>query len=187
MTDVQTVSAGQGVATFVPAGRVIKITHNDKLQSIDLWAFVLSKPVVRDQDDSRTKPSQTSVSSGASKKAPLRKKSKGSDLLSQKDVEDAMKQHFESANDQPSPAKKSTWASYVPTSYVPSLGFGKKKDGQVVETSNAFEGETEQQKNSRTWASYMPTGKGFGSYIPSMAKDTMSDFAKQVSDGRTAA
>jgi hypothetical protein len=184
MTDLQTISASQGVATFVPAGRVIKIEHNHELQSIDLWAFVLSKPEIRNEDDSETKQSQTSVSNGSSKKAPIKKKSKGSELPSQQEAEEAMSQHFQSANDQPSPAEKNTWASFVPTSYVPSLGFGKKKDEQGTVTTDDVEGETEQQKNSRTWASYIPTGKGFGSYIPSMAKSTMSEFAKQVIDGQ---
>jgi hypothetical protein len=178
MTDVQTISAGRGVATFVPAGRAIKIAHSHELQSIDLWAFVLSKPAVRDHEDSGKKESQASTSNGAPKKAPIKKKPKDSNLPSQEDAEKAMKQHFESANDQPDPAQKTTWASYVP-----SLGFGEKKDEQANATANDADGETEQQKDSRTWALYIPTGKVFGSYIPSMAKDTMSDFAKQVSAG----
>ncbi|KYG42383.1 hypothetical protein M433DRAFT_137295, partial [Acidomyces richmondensis BFW] len=45
-------------------------------------------------------------------------------------------------------------------------------------TATKKKNETEQQKDSRTWASYFPSGKGFSSYIPKSASDTVSAFAK---------
>ncbi|KAF1821970.1 uncharacterized protein K489DRAFT_380708 [Dissoconium aciculare CBS 342.82] len=181
MADSQAIQAGHGVATFVPVGRVIKIVHNSELQSIDIWAFVLSKPEVRHPDDLEKNHPQSAAPQNTSVKGSKKKNVKASDLPSQDDAEKATKGYLEAIESKPDPPKKNTWASYVPTSYVPSLSFGKKKDDKNAAVTDDPEEETEQQKNSRTWASYIPTGKGFRSYIPDQAKDTLSDFAKSVS------
>jgi hypothetical protein len=179
MTDSQVIQAGHGVATFVPAGRVIKIVHNHELQSIGLWAFVLSEPEAQHPDDLE-KGQPQSVAQQSTPVKVVEKNVGTSGLPSQEEAEKATKQYLGSMENKPDPPKKNTWGSYVPTSYVPSLSFGKKKDNNTAPADDAEE-ETKHEKNSRTWASYIPTGKGFGSHIPDQAKDTLSNFAKSVS------
>lgn len=182
MAELQTIPARHGVATFVPAGQVIKIINTSGTQVIDTWAFALPAPDGKkgETKDDTEEPEQPKQSPAPVKSAPKKLK-KGSDFPSQEDAEKATKDGLalgEKAEKDAADAKaqKSGWSSYVPTSYVPSLGFGSsKKENEEPKK------ETQQQKNSRTWASYFPSGKGFSSYIPKQATDTVSQFAASVS------
>lgn len=184
---MQVIPARHGVATFVPAGQTIKIVNTSGSQVIDTWAFALpkpegkkgevkedeKKPAEKKEDDSGKKDDDSKKQ--APKSTPAKKKKDG-DLPSQEDAEKAtqggMKQGEEAGKDAKKEAASSGgWSSYVPTSYVPSLGF----------SSTPKKGETETQKDSRTWASYFPSGVGFGNYIPKTATDTVSAFAAEVS------
>lgn len=64
---------------------------------------------------------------------------------------------------------KRTWASYLP-----SIPYRSKGKGNAAEKSEAEqEPSPEEQKaqneaNTKKWSSYLPTGKGFSSYIPNV-------------------
>lgn len=186
MAELQTIPARHGTATFVPAGHVIKIINSSGSQVVDTWAFALPNPASKKEDaqpeeeSKKEEPPKKQEATPNAKPQPKTKK-KGMNLPSQEDAEKATQQaaqEGEDADDGKATQQKSTWSSYVPTSYVPTKvwpSFGKdgKKGDQQSE-------ETEQQKNSRTWASYFPSGKGFTSYIPQTATDGVSAFAAAV-------
>lgn len=92
----------------------------------------------------------------------------------EKATQEAQAKADEAADETP---KKSTWSSYVPSL---GLGGGKKTEDKSGEQDGGKKNETEQQKNSRTWGQYFTAGKGFSSYIPKQATDTVSQFASQV-------
>lgn len=185
MAELQVIPAKHGVATFVPAGQTIKIVNTSGTQVIDTWAFALPKPDGEKGADKEEKPEQKEEpkqEDKAAQKATPKKGSKKSDLPSQEDAEKATQEGIKKGDDAGKEAKdgtpqKSTWSSYVP-----SLGMSSSaKKGEEAPKK----GETEQQKNSRTWGSYFPSGKGFSSYIPKSASDTVSAFAQDVSERRT--
>jgi hypothetical protein len=191
MAEVQIIPARNGTATFVPMGKVIKILNASGTQVVDMWAFALPKPEAKktsqepDQSDVQAKAEEAENSTTtSSQKAPAatpKKKKRGADLPSQEEAEQATREGLAQGEqaEQTTAQKKSGWTSYVPTGYVPSvpsLGFGQKKgdDGGAKD-------ETEQQKNSRTWGSYFTAGKGFTSYIPKQATETVTQLAGFVS------
>ncbi|EMC97989.1 hypothetical protein BAUCODRAFT_129775 [Baudoinia panamericana UAMH 10762] len=186
MAELQTIPARHGVATFVPAGQIIKIINTSGTQVIDTWAFALPTPEVKPEnkkkeekdskeegDKTESKPQSKPEEKDAVKPTP--KKKKDADLPSQEDAEKATQELMKQGDQAKGGAKdgkestpqKSTWSSYVPTLGLTS---SSKKAAPKKE-------ETEQQKNSRTWASYFPSGKGFSTYIPKSASDTVSAFA----------
>lgn len=192
MDQQQIIPARHGVATFVPAGRVIKIINTSGTQVVDTWAFALPKPEEKlekvaeaKQEDNTAETEQAAPKKGkaeteepatpAATPAATPKKSKKSnktELPSQEDAEKATSQAAVPEKSKTTPAQKSTWSSYVPS--LPSWSSKKDapKDGK---------NESQRQKDSRTWASYFPTGKGFSAYIPKSASDTLSGFASSVS------
>ncbi|SMR48620.1 unnamed protein product [Zymoseptoria tritici ST99CH_1A5] len=186
-TTLQVIPARNGTATFVPAGKTIKIINSAGTQVVDLWAFALPKPETKDSattsggnGDKEAKPQKVEAQPTAPPQktpAPGSKKKKGNnDLPSQEEAEQATREGLAQAGEAEATAeqKRSGWSSYVPTSYVPSvpsLGFGQKKGGEA----KANQAETE--KNSNTWGSYFTAGKGFSSYIPKQATDTVTQFA----------
>lgn len=179
MAELQTIPARHGVATFVPAGQVIKIVNTSGTQVIDTWAFALPKPDgTKDEQEAKAKAEEESTKDQANLKAASKKGSK--DLPSQEEAEKATAGAQSVNKDESAETpKKSTWSSYVP-----SLGLGKKKDDSkdpAQENDSGKKDETEQQKNSKTWGSYFSAGKGFSSYIPKQATDTVSQFASTVS------
>ncbi|KAK5130714.1 hypothetical protein LTR08_001744 [Meristemomyces frigidus] len=183
MAELQTIPAKHGVATFVPAGQTIKIINTSGTQVVDTWAFALPKPDgEKDEEKSEDKSEDKSEKKEQPKqeekpaaKATPKKGKKDGDLPSQEEAEKATQDGISKGDDVKDPKngtpQKSTWSSYVP-----SLGLtsSAKKGGAAPKKS-----ETEQQKNSRTWGSYFPSGKGFGSYIPKSAGDTVSAFASE--------
>ncbi|TKA71582.1 hypothetical protein B0A55_08325 [Friedmanniomyces simplex] len=198
MAEMQTIPARHGVATFVPAGQTIKIVNTSGTQVIDTWAFALPKPEEKKdgapdekQEDEQQgkqeekpdeKKSEQKTEEKAAPKATPKKKKDG-DLPSQEDAEKATqnllgkgegeaKDGKDAKDAKDATPQKSTWSSYVPS--LPSL----RSSGAAKGAEAPKKGETEQQKNSRTWGSYFPSGKGFSSYIPSSASNTVSSFAK---------
>ncbi|EME45365.1 hypothetical protein DOTSEDRAFT_33883 [Dothistroma septosporum NZE10] len=174
MTELQTIPARHGVATFVPAGQVIKIVNTSGTQVVDTWAFALPKPDgTKDEQEAKLKEEESRDQ--ANLKAAS--KTEGQDLPSQEEAEKttagAQADDKGESNETP---KKSTWSSYVP-----SLGLGgKKKDDSQdrgKEKDSGRKDDMEQQKNSKTWGSYFSAGKGFSSYVPKQATDTVSQFA----------
>lgn len=178
MTELQTIPARHGVATFVPAGQVIKIINTSGTQVIDTWAFALPAPDPKKSDGQSLEETKgNKAQEEAQKKDATPKKKRGSELPSQEDAEQATKdaqvKAEQAENETP---KKAGWSSYVP-----SLGLtGKKGDDKAQDDDAANKGESEQQQNSRTWGSYFSAGKGFSSYIPKGATDTVSQFSSVV-------
>lgn len=156
---------------------MIKIVNTSGTQVVDTWAFALPKPEPKGSGgQTDQEPKEEEKGQQAKKQAPTKAKKSG-DLPSQEDAEKAT-QEAQAKTDEATEGtpKKSTWSSYVPTSYVPSLGLGGgKKEG------NEQKNESEQQKDSRTWGQYFSAGKGFSSYIPTQATSTVSQFAAAVS------
>lgn len=178
MAELQTIPARHGTATFVPAGQVIKIINTSGGQVIDTWAFALPKPEPKKDASPATQgetgePKKSEVKQAPAKPPPSKTKKKSMDLPSQEDAEKATQQAWKEGDEAAAAEQqqKSSWSSYVPTKYLPSF----KKDA-----SKDTKPETEQQKDSKTWASYFPSGKGFTSYIPQTATDTVSGFASMA-------
>lgn len=74
----------------------------------------------------------------------------------------------ETAAKQPS---KRTWASYLPS--IPYRSKGKGDKAESAEPGAEQEPSPEEEKaqneaNTKKWSSYLPTGKGFSSYIPNV-------------------
>lgn len=178
------IPARHGTATFVPAGQIIKIINSSGSQVVDTWAFALPKPEPKkdaqaseqktdgQQQEKEEQPKQEAAAQPA---AAAKTKKKSINLPSQEDAEKATQQAMKEGDETSAAAaqQKSTWGSYVPTRYLPTL----KRSNSKKNTQQ----ETEQQKDSRTWASYFPSGKGFTNYIPQAATDTVSAFAASVS------
>lgn len=173
-SDMQTIPARKGVATFVPAGSTIKIVNTSGDQVIDTWAFALPNPPDKhpktgeSRQVAQTEPEpEPEPKPEPEKPAPSKanKKSKGGmDLPSQEDAEKATAEGVpEEAGD--AQQKKSGWSSYLP-----SMGFSGKTDGQKEAA----------KQNSRTWGEYLGgAGQSYANYIPT--RDDLSQFAKSVS------
>ncbi|KAI7083790.1 hypothetical protein KC356_g7278 [Hortaea werneckii] len=196
--ELQVIPARHGMATFVPAGQTIKIINTSGTQVIDTWAFALPKPDEKGapeqiQEEKKDEQKQDQNTQSQSENAPTPQKAvskkgkRGSELPSQEDAEKATQEGMQKADSASNQAQnqaqnqtqgqaqtpqKSSWSSYVPSLGLTSSG--KKSAGGETSQKN----ETEQQKNSRTWASYIPSGKGFSSYIPKSASDTVTAFAQ---------
>ena len=154
------IPARHGTATFVPAGQIIKIVNTSGTQVVDTWAFALPKPEPK-KGSQEEKEAQEEAKKP--KSTPAKKKGTGN-LPSQEDAEKATEQGLkEGENANEADGQKRTWGSYVP-----SLWSSTKQDS------------AEQKKDSNTWSSYFPSGKGFSNYIPNTAKDTVSSFAASV-------
>ncbi|KAK5119750.1 hypothetical protein LTR85_007326 [Meristemomyces frigidus] len=182
MAELQLIPAKHGVATFVPAGQTIKIINTSGTQVVDTWAFALPKPDgekgADKQEKSEEKPEEKEEPKQEEKPAPKATPKKGAkkgDLPSQEDAEKATQEGLKKGDDAGKDAKDATPQKSSWSSYVPSLGLSSsaKKGDETPK-----KGETEQQKNSRTWGSYFPSGQGFTSYIPKSASDTVSAFAQ---------
>lgn len=161
MAELQVIPARHGTATFVPAGQIIKIVNTSGTQVVDTWAFALPKP-----EPKKGSPEEKEAQDDAKKSKAAPAKKKGSaNLPSQEEAEKATEQGLKEGEDanEGEGQQKRTWGSYVP-----SLWSTAKKD------------ETEQQKDSKTWSSYFPSGQGFSNYIPNSAKSTVSTFASSV-------
>lgn len=64
---------------------------------------------------------------------------------------------------------KRTWASYLPSIPYRSKGKGDKADKTDAEQEPSPEEQKAQNEaNTKKWSSYIPTGKGFSSYIPNV-------------------
>lgn len=72
------------------------------------------------------------------------------------------------ASKQPS---KRTWASYLPSIPYRSKGKGdqaEKADPGAEQEPSPEEQKAQNEANTKKWSSYIPTGKGFSSYIPNV-------------------
>jgi hypothetical protein len=183
MPELQTIPARHGVATFVPAGQIIKIVNTSGTQVVDTWAFALPKPEEKKAEGERKEekteqneePKQEDDSKAEDKTKATPKKKKGNDLPSQEEAEQATREGIakgEEASKEGKTPQKAGWSSYVP-----SIGWSGKKGGD----KQAPKDQTQQQKDSKTWSSYFPSGQGFSNYIPKTASDTVSSFTSTVS------
>jgi hypothetical protein len=69
---------------------------------------------------------------------------------------------------------KRTWGSYLPSIPYRNKGAPKKEEGE--KKPSAQDEKTQNEANTKKWSSYLPTGKGFSSYVPNM----------QIPDSKTA-
>ena len=124
------------------------------------------------------------------------RKSKDLGLPSQEDAEAATAKGVAEGEKevQQSTPQKAGWSSYLPS----LRGTGKKQQAQpeppaAEEKAEPEVSEKAQQKaNSRTWGSYLSTGQGFTSYLPSKGaisafasshqRDTTKSYAEQLAD-----
>ncbi|KAM3416571.1 hypothetical protein BST61_g8162 [Cercospora zeina] len=183
MAEPQVIPARHGVATFVPAGSSIKIVNTSGTQVVDTWAFALPQPAPKKDVDESTRSKEEIGKQETAKAAEKVKGKHGSDLPSQDEAERATREAQEQAEQQDG-QKKAGWSSYIPS--VPTLGLGGKKDdaaaaaaaasSQTPQHATTESAHTRQQKSSKSWASYFKPGKGFSSYIPEAATDTVSKF-----------
>lgn len=176
MAELQVIPARHGTATFVPAGQTIKIINTSGTQVVDTWAFALPKPEgkkgAQEQKSGQDGQEQKKDDTTATKAAPSKNQKNGMSLPSQEEAEQATEQGIKEGEEANKDAKDSAPQKSGWSSYVPSIGFSsQKKDPKQ---------ETQQQKDSKTWSSYFPSGKGFSNYIPKTATDTVSSFSSVV-------
>jgi hypothetical protein len=60
---------------------------------------------------------------------------------------------------------KRTWGSYLPSIPYRNKGAPKKPEEQKA---SAQDEKTQNEANTKKWSSYLPTGKGFSSYVPNV-------------------
>ncbi|CZT20731.1 uncharacterized protein RCC_06589 [Ramularia collo-cygni] len=172
--ELQSIPARSGTATFLPAGKCIKIVNTSGTQVIDTWAFALPKPDPK-QGGTESEVEKEELPKQNAPQTPKKNAKRTSELPSQEEAEEATRkglaQGEKSAED--SSKQRTSWSGYLPSvPSVPSLGFGKGKiDGDAAASKD------EQAKDSKTWSSYFAAGKGFSSYIPQQASDTVTQFA----------
>jgi hypothetical protein len=63
------------------------------------------------------------------------------------------------------PAKR-TWGSYLPS--IPYRNKGASKKAETEKKPSAEDEKTKNEANTKAWSSYLPTGKGFSSYVPNV-------------------
>jgi hypothetical protein len=61
---------------------------------------------------------------------------------------------------------KRTWGSYLPS--IPYRNKGAPKKAEEEKKPSAEEEKTQNEANTKKWSSYLPTGKGFSSYVPNV-------------------
>ncbi|KAH7381709.1 hypothetical protein BKA66DRAFT_512568 [Pyrenochaeta sp. MPI-SDFR-AT-0127] len=73
---------------------------------------------------------------------------------------------------------KRTWASYLPS--IPYRNKGAANKAGTEQKPNAEEEKAQNEANTKAWSSYLPTGKGFSSYVPNVqlpdSKGVVSSF-----------
>jgi uncharacterized protein YcgI (DUF1989 family) len=168
MAEQQLIPARHAVATFVPAGQTIKIINSSGTQVVDTWAFALPQPAPKKDVDQRAREKEEAGKEETAKAAEKVKAK--NNFPNQEEAEKATKEAQVQAEqaEKEGAQKKTGWSTYVPS--ISTLGLGKKEENDGRPESN----ETQQQKDSRTWATYFKPGKGFGSYIPQQATDTVN-------------
>ncbi|KAF2876880.1 hypothetical protein BDV95DRAFT_625014 [Massariosphaeria phaeospora] len=193
--ELQTIPARHGVATFVPRGRTIKIINTYGKQVVSTWAFSLHAPPEDDDNDEEEDVEEKTKKLGEEVEKEKKEKKEKEDEKS-KDKKKENKEstasaeskepksradkakESEEADDPPEQApeteksgetkddKKSgkrTWASYLPS--IPY----RAKEAQATESKPDPKAEKAQNEaTSKKWSSYLPTGKGFSSYVPNV-------------------
>lgn len=69
---------------------------------------------------------------------------------------------------------KRTWGSYLPS--IPYRNKGAPKKAEDETKTGAQDEKAQDEANTKKWSSYLPTGKGFSSYVPNV----------QIPDSKTA-
>jgi hypothetical protein len=61
---------------------------------------------------------------------------------------------------------KRTWGSYLPS--IPYRNKGASKKAETEKKPSTEEEKKQNEANTKAWSSYLPTGKGFSSYVPNV-------------------
>ncbi|KAL1612992.1 hypothetical protein SLS60_001223 [Paraconiothyrium brasiliense] len=203
--ELQTIPARNGVATFVPRGRTIKIINTYGKQVVSTWAFGLGAPPEEGEEEEdkqelesqvdelkeelsrgvqQGKDGEDDVMEGEAKKVS----DEGSDSSKKEDTpqdekaDSIAEKHSEGADDPPEQAlpdtaessksagkkpEKRTWSSYLPSIPYRNKNQYQNKTGTQAKQDEKAE-EAQNEATSRKWSSYLPTGKGFSSYVPNL-------------------
>lgn len=160
--ELQCIPAKSGTATYLPAGKVLKIINTSGTQVIDTWAFALPIPEKKKGDTAPDieKEEVQEKSTPPKSAAPQKRSNKRtSEFPSQEDAEKATREGLaqgEKSVDDLQKKKGTSWSGYLPSvPSVPSLGFSNKNKADADEAAK----KDEQAKNSRTWSSYFAAGK----------------------------
>lgn len=93
------------------------------------------------------------------------------------DTPDNEKTTESTASSSKQPTKR-TWGSYLPS--IPYRNKGASKKAGEAQKPSAEEEKKQTEENTKKWSSYLPTGKGFSSYVPNVqipdSKSAMSAF-----------
>jgi len=197
--ELQTIPARHGVATFVPRGRTIKIINTYGKQVVSMWAFSLGAPPEKDEVEDDVNEVKAQEEAGDLKKAF--EVNAGEEASTDKEKTDEEHNGQATIEEQDSPkddakdatdngksketsenfkkqASKRTWASYLPS--IPYRNKGAADKTESEKKPDAEEEKAQNEANTKKWSSYIPTGKSFSSYVPSMqipdSKEAMSSF-----------
>ncbi|KAF2823358.1 hypothetical protein CC86DRAFT_372334 [Ophiobolus disseminans] len=81
------------------------------------------------------------------------------------DTPDNEKSTESTASSSKRPAKR-TWGSYLPS--IPYRNKAASKKPEAEQKPSAEEEKKQSEENTKKWSSYIPTGKGFSSYVPNV-------------------
>jgi hypothetical protein len=196
--ELQTIPARHGVATFVPRGRTIKVINTYGKQVVSMWAFSLGAPPEEGEDEGEAEDvDEEKVKDEAEglKNAVEGKNDKETESTKESPKTDEKEEVKKDDNDDPpeqapdtpenekstettassskQPTKR-TWGSYLPSIPYRNKGAPKKEEGE--KKPSAQDEKTQNEANTKKWSSYLPTGKGFSSYVPNV----------QIPDSKTA-
>lgn len=190
MSEPQVIPACRETATFVPAGQIIKVINTSGTQVIAMWAFPLSKPEAKKENEPAEKAEEQVVEKKhevvartqedrlqqavQQTKTSTKQQDAAAELPSQEEAQKATQQGIGQDRDVPqlTDSQKSTLGSYIP-----SIGW-LSSEKPITKV------KTQQEKDSKTWASYIPSGESFSNYVRSMpepASKAVSSFAAAVS------
>jgi len=158
--ELQTIPARHGVATYVPKGRTIKVVNTYGKQVVSMWAFSLNGQPEKDQDEDKELEDTVQKDVKESKTEDNKGKLGGRQEGTVDDPPEEAPQ--ETADDLPEqapeekPAAKKPWSSYLPSIPYRSKGNDESKGDE----------KPDNDEMSKSWSSYLPTGKGFSTSFP---------------------
>ncbi|EAT92416.2 hypothetical protein SNOG_00921 [Parastagonospora nodorum SN15] len=195
--ELQTIPARHGVATFVPRGRTIKVINTYGKQVVSMWAFSLGAPPeegegegeAEDIDEDKVREEAEGLKNAVEGKDGGMESGEKDEKIEKKDREEDTNEADKTKPDDDDPPEqapdtpenekttettassskqptKRTWGSYLPSIPYRNKGAPKKEEGE--KKPSAQDEKTQNEANTKKWSSYLPTGKGFSSYVPNV-------------------
>ncbi|KAL5118401.1 hypothetical protein ACEQ8H_003751 [Pleosporales sp. CAS-2024a] len=167
--ELQTIPARHGVATFVPRGRTIKVINTYGKQVVSMWAFSLGAPPEEEDEAEHMDEEKVRQEADGLKNSNEADTSRPSDTdhppQQARDTPETENTTESTAASSKQPARR-TWGSYLPS--IPYRNKGASKKDETEQKPSAQDEKTRNEANTKTWSSYLPTGKAFSSYIPNV-------------------